>query len=333
VTPDIGIGLIGAGTVGRLHAGYLSKVPGARLVAIADVDRTAAEATAREHGEIAVHENTVSLLADGAVAAVVIATPGETHGRIIEAAASAGKHVFCEKPLDLDLARIDRALEAVRKAGVTLQVGFNRRFDRDFQSVRDAIVDGKVGEPHIIHLISRDPLLPGPPRDVGPLAGLLFDTTIHDFDMVRFLTGSEFDEVYVLPGDHVHRAGVIDTAVVSFRLGNGVIGTIDNSQAAYGYDQRVEVFGLNGAIAIENERRHLATVSDETGVHAALPLPFYPERYESSYIAELAAFAECIRMGAEPLASGADGRAASAAALAAQCSIDECRPVRIAEIS
>lgn len=333
MTADIGVGLVGAGTVGRLHARYLSKVPGARLVAVADMDRTAAEATAREHGEIVVHENTVSLLADGAVTAVVIATPGETHGRIIEAAASAGKHVFCEKPLDLDLARIDRALDAVRKAGVTLQVGFNRRFDRNFQSVRDAVAGGKVGKPHVIHIISRDPLLPGPPRDVGPLSGLLFDTTIHDLDMVRFLTGSEFDEVYVLPGDHVHRTRVIDTAVVSFRLTNGVIGTIENSQAAYGYDQRVEVFGAAGAIAIGNERRHLATLSDAAGVHEALPLHFFPERYQDSYIAELTAFVECVRTGAAPLGSGNDGRAASVAALAAQCSIDECRPVRIAEIS
>jgi len=330
----IGVGLIGAGAIGRLHARHLvSRVAGAELVAVADVVRGAAEACAHECGVSRVYDDYRELVSDPAVEAVVIASPGDCHGEQIEAAAAAGKHVFCEKPLEANLAAVDGALAAVERAGAALQIGFNRRFDANFRQVRDAIAAGAIGRPYIVHIVSRDPLLP-PAKAGQPPGWMFFDTTVHDFDMARWLLGDEATEVRALAGAYVHEGNAaIDTALITLRFAGGALVTIDNGQAAYGYDQRIELLGPAGALAAANELAHGVAVSDRQGVRAAGPRTFFAERYSESYVAELAAFIGCVARGAEPAVTGRDGRAAVVLALAALRSHEDGgRPVAVSEI-
>jgi len=318
--------------MGRIHAANLAagRVSGATLTAVADASTEAAVECAAACGVPAL-PTVNALIQQRGVEAIVIASPGNTHAAIIETAARAGKDVFTEKPLDTDLGRIDRALSAVREANVVLQVGFNRRFDANFARVREAVSAGQVGEPYVLHIISRDPVWRVPPVIDG-LYGLLFDTTIHDFDICRHLVG-DVESVYVLGAPAVHKADVPDTITVSLRFANGALGLIQNGQAVFGYDQRLELFGSNGAVRVDNEYPDRVSVADREGVHSPLPQPFYAQRYAASYVAELQAFVDCIRDGTEPPVSGADGRAAVVIALAAQRSLDERRPVRVDEIS
>ena len=329
----IGFGVIGAGAIGRLHAQHLaSRVPGARLVAIADVNPAAAAECVAQCDVSTVYENYQRLLRDPAIDAVVIASPPDTHAAIIEEAAAAGKQIFCEKPIDCELEKIDRALAAVAGAGVKLQIGFNRRFDANYRAVRDAVAGGKIGRPLILHIVSRDPKLPVL-SDTRSVAGLFLDMTIHDFDMARYLTGSEVTEVRALADRVLHDAGDLDTALITLRFSGGSFGTIDNGQTAYGYDQRVEVFGTAGMVSTQNERPHSALLTDAAGSHAALPLYFFTERYAASYLRELIEFVDCIRQDTEPPVTGADGRIAAVIALAAQRSYEEDRPVLLSELS
>lgn len=329
--PDtIGFGVIGAGAIGRLHAQHLAlSVPGTRLVAVSDVVRAAAEACAEVHGAAA-YEDHRELLADPRVDAVVIASPPDTHAAIIEDAAAAGKQVFCEKPIDCTLDKIDRALATVARARIKLQIGFNRRFDANYRAVHEAISSGKIGRPLILHLISRDPQLPVV-SDTRDVAGMFLDMTIHDFDMARYLMGSEATEVYALAGRMLQDAVDLDTALITLRFADGAFGTIDNGQTAYGYDQRAEVFGTDGVVASENERSYHATLTDSAGSHSPLPLHFFIERYAESYAQELREFVDCIRDDSQPPVTGADGRIAVVIALAAQRSYEEGRPVSLSE--
>jgi myo-inositol 2-dehydrogenase/D-chiro-inositol 1-dehydrogenase len=270
------------------------------------------------------------------IEAVVICSSTDTHSQMIEEAAVAGKHIFCEKPIDFDLARIDRALAAVDEAGVKLQIGFNRRFDPNFRRVRELVADGKIGEPHILRITSRDPA-PPPIEYVKVSGGIFLDMTIHDFDMARYLIGSEVEEVYVAAGvmvdPEIGKAGDVDTAVITLRFENGVIGTIDNSrQAVYGYDQRVEVFGSGGMVAVSNKTPDSAVVSDGQSVYGPLPLYFFIERYVDSYIAEMRAFLECVQQDETPPVTGIDGRIPVVMGYAARKSYEENRPVRLGEI-
>ncbi len=327
---SIGFGVIGAGAIGRLHARHLtSSVPGARLVAVSDVVHAAADACAQETGAKA-YADPSGLLGDEQVDAIVVASPPDTHAAIIEAAAAAGKQIFCEKPVDCEINKIDRALAAVERAGVKLQIGFNRRFDANYRAAHEAVASGKVGRPLIVHIVSRDPKLPAV-SDTRDVAGMFLDMTIHDFDMARYLTGSEAASVYALGGAMLDGAGELDTALVTLRMTNGAIVTIDNGQTAYGYDQRVEVFGTEGMVSTENEKPHSATLTDGAGTHSVLPLYFFIERYAESYARELRAFVECIQENTEPPVTGADGRIAAVIALAAQRSYEEGRPVVLSE--
>jgi len=333
----VNIGLIGAGRIGKLHAQNLAfRVPGARLLAVADVSFAAAEECAAAAGCAMAHPDYPALLGNRDIQAVVICSSTNTHARIIEEAAAAGKHIFCEKPLDLSLRRIDHVLEAVKRAGVKLQVGFNRRFDANFSRVRELVASGKIGQPHLVRITSRDPQ-PPPLAYVRVSGGLFLDMTIHDLDMARFLVGDEVTELYaaggVLVDPEIGRAGDIDTAVITLRYRSGAIGTIDNSrQAVYGYDQRVEVFGSRGMIHVANKKPDSAEWSTADGVHSSLPLFFFLERYNDSYIAEMRAFVECVQQDKEPLVTGADGRAPVVMAYAAQQSVRENRPVKLSEV-
>lgn len=331
------IGLIGAGRIGKLHAENIAtRVPGAELAAIADVYLPAAKETAARFNVPVVSEDFHVVLNDPAIDAVAICSATDTHARIIQEAAAAGKHIFCEKPIDHDLERIDAALAAVAKAGVKLQVGFNRRFDANFRTVREMVAAGKIGKPHILRITSRDP--EPPPLDYIKVSGGIFlDMTIHDFDMARYLIGDEVEEVYVAGGVMVDpaigEAGDVDTAVITLKFANGTIGTIDNSrQAVYGYDQRVEVFGSEGMVSVSNNTPNTHVYSDADGVHSEKPLYFFLERYTDSYVSELQEFVRAITNDETPPVVGIDGRIPVLMGLAAAKSYGENRPVRLSEI-
>ncbi|MBZ0309605.1 MAG: inositol 2-dehydrogenase, partial [Anaerolineae bacterium] len=270
------------------------------------------------------------------IQAVVICSSTDTHSQIISEAARAGKHIFCEKPIDHNLKKIDRVLEEVKKAGVKFQVGFNRRFDPNYARVRQAVTGGEIGEPHILHIISRDPA-PPPIEYVKVSGGLFLDMMIHDFDMARFLIGSEVEEVYTLAGVRIDpkigEAGDVDTAVVMLKFANGVIGTIDNSrQAVYGYDQRVEVFGSRGTASSSNNYPNNVTLSTGKTIYRDLPLNFFIERYTDSYVIELSAFIDAVAHDQPVPVGGVDGRVPVVMGLAARKSYEEGRPVKLSEI-
>ncbi|MCC6453896.1 MAG: inositol 2-dehydrogenase [Caldilineaceae bacterium] len=334
---SIGVGLIGAGRIGRVHAANLAqRMPRAKLVAVADVNREAAEQVASQWGGYAATDHR-RLLDDPAIDALLVCSATDTHAPIIIEAASAAKHIFCEKPIDRTLAKIDAALAAVEQAGVKLQIGFNRRFDANHARVRQAIVNGEIGQPHLLHIISRDPA-PPPLAYIKVSGGIFLDMTIHDFDMARFLMGSEVTEVYAAGGVMVDpaigEAGDIDTALTTLKFDNGALGVIDNSRrAVYGYDQRVEVFGSLGSAATSNVYPNSAVISTSTAVCRDLPLNFFMERYTESYVAELAAFVAAIADDQPVPVTGADGRAPVVMGMAARRSYDENRPVRLEEIS
>jgi len=337
MTPTLNVGIIGAGRIGRVHAKHLAfQIPRAALSVVADVDEAAARDCAQQVDAPDAVQDYRAVLEDASIEAVVICSSTDTHAEIIEAAAAAGKHIFCEKPIAFTLPEIDRALEAVERAGVKFQVGFNRRFDPSFRRVREAVVQGEVGDPHLLHLISRDPA--PPPLDyIRSSGGLFFDMTIHDFDMARFLVGSEVEEVYTAAAVRVdpaiEAAGDLDTALITLQFENGVMGTIDNSRkAVYGYDQRAEVFGSGGRVQSSNHYPNTAVVSNGTHVRCDLPLNFFMERYVESYRVEMEAFVAAVLEDAPVPVGGTDGRVSVVMSEAARKSYDEHRPVRLAEI-
>lgn len=334
----INIGLIGAGRIGRVHAENLAyRIPEANLIAVADVFLEAAERCAADFQIAEVAKDPEAIFDNPGIEAVIICSSTDTHAPFISAAARAGKHCFCEKPIALDLTAIDQALGDVEQSGIKLQIGFNRRFDANFMYVRDLVASGRLGTPHILHINSRDPS--PPPIDYIKVSGGIFlDMMIHDFDMARYLIGSEVEEIYASGGvmidPAIGEAGDVDTAVVMLRFANGVIGTIDNSRrAVYGYDQRVEVFGSEGGVVVPNKTPHTAVLSNDEGVHTAKPLYFFLERYGDAFVTEMKAFIEAIRQDTTPPVTGMDGRVPVVMGLAAWQSYRENRPVQLTEIA
>jgi myo-inositol 2-dehydrogenase/D-chiro-inositol 1-dehydrogenase len=331
------VGLIGAGRIGQAHAATLAyRAPGAKLVAVADVVEQSAQRCAEQFGIPTVTADYREILADREIAAVLICSGTDTHAQIIEEAARAGKHIFCEKPIALSLASIDRALAAVEGAGVKLCIGFNRRFDANFQRIHRALREGEIGRPEMLHITSRDPA-PPPISYIKVSGGIFLDMMIHDFDMARFLIGSEVEEVHavgtVMVDPAIGEAGDIDSAIVVLRFTNGVIGTIENSRrAVYGYDQRAEVLGSKGAVRVENNYPNTALISDGQSVRRDLPLNFFMERYADAYAAEMAAFIDAVAHDRPVPVTGQDGRAPVVMALAARRSYEERRPVRLSEV-
>jgi myo-inositol 2-dehydrogenase/D-chiro-inositol 1-dehydrogenase len=333
----LNVGVIGAGRIGKVHAETIAfRIPEAAVVAIADPNLATAQALAARCGGARASVSADDVFGDQTIDAVLICSSTDTHSSMITKAATAGKHIFCEKPVDLSLEKIDAALAAVEKAGVKLQIGFNRRFDANFARVRQAVLSGEVGTPHMVHIISRDP---GPPpiSYVKVSGGMFLDMTIHDFDMARFLVGDEVTEVYTMAGVRVDpeigKAGDVDTAVVMLRFANGVVGTIDNCRkATYGYDQRVEVFGSNGAIATENWHANRAVISTGESVRRDLPMNFFMDRYADSFATEIRAFVDAVVQDKPTPVTGSDGRAPVVIAKAARLSYDEGRSVKLTEI-
>jgi len=332
------VGLIGTGRIGKIHAENLAtRISHASLVSVADVVIESAQEVGAQFDVASIVEDYREILEDPEIDAVAICSSTNTHAQILQEAASAGKHIFCEKPIDLELKRIDEALEAVEGAGVKLQVGFNRRFDPNFRKVREMASEGKIGEPQILRITSRDP--EPPPLDyVKASGGIFLDMTIHDFDMARYIIGSEVEEIYVVGGvmidPMIGEVGDLDTAIITLRFENGVIGTIDNSRkAVYGYDQRIELFGSAGMISTDNETPDRHSYSSARGVERPLPLYFFLERYTESYLREMQAFIDCVQNDTLPEVTGLDARAPVVMGLAARKSYDENRPVALKEIA
>jgi len=329
------IGVIGVGRIGRMHAELIAyQVPGAALGAVYDSSEPAARGVAAELGVPAVAS--VDEILDSELDAVAICSSSDTHVDLLIAAAQADKAVFCEKPVSLDLAEVDRALAAIDAAGVPFQIGFNRRFDPAHASVREAVVSGAVGDPHVVRISSRDP--EPPPLDyVKSSGGLFLDMMIHDFDMARFVTGTEVVEVFARGALRIEpsfaQAGDIDTALVTLVHQDGCLTAIDNSRrAAYGYDQRVEVFGSLGMAVSQNPRAHTGSVITADGERRPPNPDFFLGRYLPSYVREWLAFIEAVKTGATPPVSTADARAPLVIGLAAARSLREGRPVRVEEV-
>jgi myo-inositol 2-dehydrogenase/D-chiro-inositol 1-dehydrogenase len=337
MTQNLRFGVIGAGRIGKIHAENLAtRIPGVEVRAIADINLAAAQETANHLHIPTAMQDYHTILADSTIDAVAICSSTDTHAKIVIEAARAGKHIFCEKPIDHDLVKIDAALAAVDKAGVKLQIGFNRRFDPNFRKVRQMVLEGKIGKPHIIRITSRDPA-PPPVSYVKVSGGLFLDMTIHDFDMARYLSDSEVVEVYaaaaVLVDPAIGEAGDVDTAVITLRFANGAIGTIDNSRkAVYGYDQRVEVFGSGGMVQAFNNTPDNTICANAEGVLSSKPLYFFLERYMESFIAEMKEFIKSIQENTSPPVTGIDGRIPVMIGMAARRSYLEKRPVALSEI-
>ncbi len=336
VAARLRIGVIGTGRIGRLHAELLARrVAGAHVAMVYDRHTASALVVADDLG-VPVAASADELIGSAQVDAVAICTSTDTHVDLILAAAAAGKAIFCEKPVSLDLAAVDAALHAVATAGSTFQIGFNRRFDPAHAAVRAAVANGTVGEAHLVRITSRDP--EPPPLDyVRTSGGIFLDMTIHDFDMARFVTGSEVVAVSAHGALRIRpefaEAGDVDTAIVTLEHADGCLTAIDNSrQAPYGYDQRVEVHGARGMAASENPLEHTALVRSAAGTETP-PLPFFfLDRYVPSYLAQWEAFVTACQTGAPGTPGLADARAPLVIGLAALRSRTERRRVEIAEI-
>jgi myo-inositol 2-dehydrogenase/D-chiro-inositol 1-dehydrogenase len=333
----VNIAVIGTGRMGSVHvANIAKKIPEANLVAICDIRLDVAKAVARDLEIQRVVQDYHELLADKDIEAVLIATSTNTHAMIIKDAAEAGKQIFSEKPLALDLKSIDEALAAVNKAKVKLQVGFNRRFDKSFRRVREIVKSGELGRPHILRITNHDPELPLM-EFLRVSGGMFLDMTIHDFDMARFQIG-EVEEVYAI-GDvmidpELKTFGDIDTAVITLKFADGTLAAIDNSrQAVYGYDQRLEVFCLNGVARAENESEDTVVKGNPEGFHSARIHHFFMQRFAPCYVDEVRQFVECVRDDLPTPTNGNDGRMAVVLGHAAWKSFHENRPVKVSEIT
>ena len=330
----IRIGIIGGGRIGKVHAINLStRVAGVEVAGIADpFANEALTEWAADYGITRVIKDYKELLDDESVDAVLVCSPTDTHAAVSQEAARAGKHIFCEKPLDQDPDVIRQTLDVVENAGVVFQIGFNRRFDHNFRSIRKAVEDGSVGDVHMVRITSRDPA-PPPVEYVRVSGGLFMDMAIHDFDMARYLAGSEVVKVHaagcVLVDPAIGEEGDIDTAITTLWFENGALGVIDNSrQAVYGYDQRAEVFGSRGAAASSNDAPSTVVISDSDGVKGEKPLYFFLERYAESFAEEMRDFTRAVNEGAE--VPGAKAALNSVLiAMAARESLKSGRPVNV----
>ncbi len=326
--------ILGAGRIGRVHAAAVASVPGATLAAIADPVPEAAEAIRAAYG--CAVSTIDAILADPSIDAVVICTPTDTHADLIERFARAGKAIFCEKPVDLSLARVAECLKVVAAEKATLMVGFNRRFDPDFMAVKAAIDAGRIGAVEMVTIISRDPGAP-PPEYITRSGGMFRDMTIHDFDMARWLLGEEVESVFasasVLVDPRIGALGDFDSANVILRTASGRQAVITNTRrAAYGYDQRIEVLGATGMVAAENHGESRIEVADKDGFHRAPLLNFFMSRYTAAYANEISAFVTAVTNGTATPTTGEDGLMALALAEAALKSVAEGRLVAVSEV-
>ena len=335
--PKMGIGIIGVGRIGKLHAEKMLHNAKVQLIGISDVFMNEElEAWSKPFNLSIMTNSYLELIQDSRIEAIFICSPTNTHIEIIKAAVASGKHIFCEKPISFNYQETKEIMELVEQAGVVFQVGFNRRFDHNFKKVRELMSSETIGQPHLIKITSRDPQ-PPPVSYILASGGLFMDMSIHDFDMARYITGSEVETVYaegaVLVDPEIGELGDIDTAIITLRFANGALGVIDNSRkAVYGYDQRVEIFGEKGNISVENDVPTTVKVSTEEAITTDHPKYFFLDRYIESYETEVNCFVESILGDLPPLVSAYDGYQAERIAFAAKQSLLQGRLVRLEEI-
>ncbi len=333
----VNIGLIGTGRIGKVHAkNIVYHIRDAHLTGVADVDMASAKETATRCNVQLIADDYREIVNNPGIQAIVICSATDTHAEIIHAAAAAGKHVFCEKPIDLDLQRVKELVLLIDRTKIKFQLGFNRRFDPEFLTLRKLLQSGEMGDIHILRITSRDPS-PPPLEYVKFSGGIFLDMTIHDFDMARFLTGSEVTEVYAAGGVLIEPAfadaGDIDTAVTTLRFKNGAIGTIDNSRkTTYGYDQRIETLTSRGMFSALNKTEDQCQILDEKGQHSSLPLHFFLERYTQSYRNIVQSFVDSILNDTPTEVTATDGLMALKVGLGAKKSLEENRPVLLDEV-
>ena len=330
------VGIIGAGRIGQVHAKSITyHIPQAEIVAISDIFVDGAKKVAEELGIPNYYQDYHEILNNPEIQAVLICSSTDTHADIACEAAEAGKHIFCEKPVDLTIAKIKKVIAAVEKAGVKLQIGFNRRYDHNFAYIKDLANKGKLGQLQTIKITSRDPE-PPPVSYVKVSGGIFLDMTVHDFDMARFI-GGEVEEVYanatVMVDPAIGEAGDVDTALVALKFKSGAIGVIDNCRkACYGYDQRLEVFGSGGQASASNDTETNVAYINENGNTTDKPLYFFLERYMKSFVDEMTEFVDAVVNDKETQTTVNDGLEALRLGLAAKLSVAEHRPVRLDEI-
>ncbi len=326
----------GLGRIGKIHLKNLCRnFPEIEVVAVMDVFEES-KSIAEEYNIPVFVRDFDDLLAVEGVEAVVICSPTDTHADYVVKAAKAGKHIFCEKPLDLSLERVQEVLAIVKECGVKLMLGFNRRFDPEFKKVRELVTNDAIGEPQIIKITSRDP---GPPpvSYIKVSGGMFLDMTIHDFDMARYISGKQVKEVFakgaVMVDPEIGKAGDIDTAIITLTFEDDTMAVIDNCrEAVYGYDQRLEVFGSKGMAQAENNFPNNHKLYTESGVSGDLPLHFFLERYDASYNQEVREFVDALVSNGEMPVDGDDGLQSIAIGLAAKKSVLENRPIKMNEI-
>nr|WP_297703754.1 inositol 2-dehydrogenase [uncultured Butyrivibrio sp.] len=332
------VGIIGAGRIGKVHIESITNyVPNARIKALADPFMSEDTAKwAKEHGIEVVTKDHKEIINDPEIQAVLICSSTDTHAPISIEAINAGKHVFCEKPIDHDVDKIHQVIDALKGKNLKYQVGFNRRFDHNFKALHDAVAAGKVGDPQIIKITSRDPEPPSPAY-VAVSGGMFMDMTIHDFDMARFLAGCDAEEIYVqsavLVDPEIGKAGDVDTAVITIKMKNGAMVVIDNCRkSVYGYDQRAEVFGSKGMVANANDSQSNVILSNAEGVTGEKPLFFFLERYMQAYADEIKSFIDAVENDKETVVNIDDGLKPVLMAMAANLSVKEHRPVKLSEV-
>ena len=333
------IGIIGAGRIGKVHLESISyHVKNATVTAMADpFMNEETEKLIRSYGVSKVTKDYKDILNDKDIDAVLVCSSTDTHAAISIEAINAGKHVFCEKPVDHSIEKIQAVADALKEhPDIKFQVGFNRRFDHNFAAIRKAYDDGKIGEAHILKITSRDPEPPNPAY-IKVSVGIFLDMTIHDFDMACFLTDSDVEELYVnsavLVDPAIGEQGDVDTAIITMKMANGALAVIDNSRkAAYGYDQRAELFGSKGMVATSNDTVSSAVISNADGVTGEKPLFFFLERYMGSFSEEMRQFTEAVINDTEVPVGIHAGLQSVKIGLAARISVEEHRPVKISEI-
>ncbi|MBH8601956.1 inositol 2-dehydrogenase [Thermoactinomyces sp. CICC 23799] len=333
MSKKITVGVVGAGRIGKLHVSNLKKMDNVRLKTVPDLFADQLEDWFRESGAERLTKNYKELIHDPELDAVFICSSTDTHAEIIKEAAGAGKHIFCEKPVSFSDQETLEVYEAVKSAGVKFQLGFNRRYDRNFRKVKQWVEKKVIGDLHVLKITSRDP---NPPSldYVSRSGGIFMDMTIHDFDMARFISGTEVEEVFVhgaaLVNPKLAEWGDVDTAVITLKFANGAMGVIDNSRrAVYGYDQRLEAFGSKGAVHVNNETESKVECWSEEGIKSDNLLHFFLERYNEAFDREVKEFIRAIENDSDIQTTFKDGIMAQRIAEAATASLKSGKPVKV----
>ena len=329
------IAIAGLGRIGQIHLENLLQLKEIQVVGA--TDPIEASLKFAESRGVKCYDSFDLLLDKSGCEAVVICSPTDTHADYTIRTAEKGKHIFCEKPLDLSLDKVKEVIAVIERYQTKLMLGFNRRFDKEFMSVKEQILNGAIGDLHIVRITSRDPKAP-PASYIAHSGGIFLDMSIHDFDMARFIVGKEVVQVYaqgaVRIDPEIGAAGDLDTAVIQLTFSDQTIAVIDNSrQAVYGYDQRLEAFGSSGMIRAENRTTDRHELFTAKGVHSALPEYFFLERYAEAYKTEMKSFVEHLTQGTATSPNAYDGLASLKIGLAAKCSIEEQRPVHLDEFN